>query len=124
MTVTLEITELSKYAKCIEYINGVEGHITVKMVSKQCNVNPKMAKYALRVHDNTMLCKPIHYGSRKYKNYNLFKKITDEEKQKFCDIEVRKLKQTKYSTNYNGINFAISNYLFKHYRINSYMQTW
>ena len=37
MTVTLEITELSKYAKCIEYINGVEGHITVKMVSKHCN---------------------------------------------------------------------------------------
>ena len=124
MPVTLEISELSDYDKCIEYINGVDGHITVKMVSKHCNVKAKMAKYALRVHDNTMLCRPIEYGSIKYKNYNLFKKISDEDKSTFCDNERSKLKQYKYLNNDNGINYSISNYFFKKYRINSYVQTW
>lgn len=110
MTVALEITELSDLAKCIEYINGVEGHITVKMVSKHCNVKAKMAKYALRNHSNTMICNPFEYGSIKYKNYNLFKKISDEDKQIFCEHERSKLKQYKYLN--NG-----ANYFFKKYRI-------
>jgi len=116
MTVTLEITELSNYAKCIEYINSLDGHVTVKMVSKHCNINPKMAKYALRNHSNTMICNPVEYGSSKYKNYNLFKKITEEEKQIFRDNERGNLKQYK-NLNDNNLDFAISNYLFKKYRI-------
>ena len=117
MTVTLEITELSKYAKCIEYINGVVGHITLRMVIKHCNVKPKLAKYALLNHNNTMLCSPFEYGSGKYKNYNLFKKISDEDKQTFCDNERSNLKKYK-NLNDNYLNYDFSNYLFKKYRIN------
>ena len=95
MAIEIEITELNDYSKCIEYINKISGHITTNMLKKNCNVSFKIARCALRNHNNTMLCNPFEYGSNQNINYNLYKKLDTDKFNKFCENEINNLRHKK-----------------------------
>ena len=95
MAIEIEITELNDYSKCIDFINKISGHITTNMLKKKFNVSSKLARCVLRNHTNTMLCKPIEYGSHQTINYNLYKKLDVDEINNFCEDEINNLKIKK-----------------------------
>ena len=121
MTIELEISEIDDYAKCVEYINSKNNnqHITTKMIIRQCNVKPKTAHRALRQHSDTMLCNPHEYGSGKYVNYNLYKKVNTETIKILCNSEIKnKLKNDKELNKDNFIKNSLPELLYNKYRIN------
>lgn len=121
MTIELEISELDDYAKCVEYINSKNNnqHITTKMIIKDCNVKPKIARKVLIRHSYTMLCKPNEYGSGKYINYKLYKKVNTEAIKRLCNNELKtKLKNFKDLNINNFIKNSLSELLYNKYRLN------
>jgi len=138
MTIELEITEISDYAKCLEYINSKQNHITYNMVMKNCSVKPKIARRALNNHKETMLCEPSDFGSNKFINYNLYKKVSNETIKTIYETEFKhklnilkktnkettenklkhnSLKKTKKETNENYIKSCLPNLLYNKYRL-------
>ena len=138
MTIELEITEISDYYKCLEYINSKKNHITYKMVMRNCNVKPKIAHRALNDHKETMLCEPSDFGSNKFINYNLYKKVSNETIKTIYETEFKhklnilkktnkettenklkhnSLKKTKKETNENYIKSCLPNLLYNKYRL-------
>jgi len=110
MAVEIEITELNDYSKCIDFINKISGHITTNMLKKKCNVSSKIARCALRNHTNTMLCKPIEYGSHQNINYNLYKKLDTDTLNNFCEKEINNIRNKK--SNYS--EYFINKYHIKY----------
>ena len=96
MTVELEISEIDNYTKCFEYINSKQNHVTTKMIIRDCNVNLKTAHRALKTHTDTMLCSPHEFGSGKFVNYNLYKKVNHDTIKNICISEIKtKIKNFK-----------------------------
>jgi hypothetical protein len=121
MPVELQISELDDYTKCIEYINSKNDnqHITTKMIIKNCHVQPKIANRVLRQHSDTMLCSPHEFGSAKYVNYNLYKKVNTETIKRLCNSEIKnKIKNVKEINKDNFIKNSLSELLYNKYRIN------
>ena len=48
------------------------------MIIRDCRVKPKMAHKSLKEHKETMLCSPHEFGSGRFVNYNLYKKVNRE----------------------------------------------
>ena len=140
MTIELEITEISDYAKCLEYINSKQNHITYNMVMKNCSVKPKIARRALNDHKETMLCEPSDFGSNKFINYNLYKKVSNETIKTIYETEFKhklnilkktnketsetevkhkhnNLKKTNKETNENYTKSCLPQLLYNKYRI-------
>jgi hypothetical protein len=140
MTVELEISEISDYAKCLEYINSKQNHITYNMVIRNCNVKPKIAHRALNDHKETMLCEPHEFGSNKFINYNLYKKVGNETIKTIYDNEFKHklnilkktnkettenefkhkhniLKKTTKETNENYVKSCLPQLLYNKYRL-------
>ena len=138
MTVELEISEISDYNKCLEYINSKTNHISSKMVIRNCNVKPKIAHRALNDHKETMLCEPSDFGSNKFINYNLYKKVSNETIKTIYETEFKhklnilkktnkettenklklnSLKKPKKETNENYIKSCLPNLLYNKYRL-------
>ena len=138
MTIELEISEIDDYTKCLEYINSKQNHITYNMVMKNCSVKPKIARRALNNHKETMLCEPSDFGSNKFINYNLYKKVSNETIKTIYETEFKhklnilkktnkettenklkhnSLKKTKKETNENYIKSCLPNLLYNKYRL-------
>lgn len=119
MTVELEISEIDDYSKCLEYINSKNNHVTTKMIIRDCGVKPQIAHRALKQHTNTMLCSPHEFGSNKFVNYNLYKKVNRDTIKHLCETELsNKFKNFKESNKDNFIKNSLPQLLYNKYRIN------
>ena len=121
MTVELAISELDDYTKCLEYINSKKHHVTTKMIIRDCGVKHKIADRALKGHDETMLCDPSEFGSNKFANYNLYKKVTRDTINHLCEKELKnKFKNFKDFKELKDtyIMSSLPELLYTKYRIN------
>lgn len=121
MTVELEISELDDHSKCVEYINSKDTFVTSKMLIRDCKVVPKLAHRVLRTHEHTMLSNPHDFGSGKYINRNLYKKVSLDEIKSVCERELKNLKKNKNMSDEklnNYINSGLSHLLYNKYRLN------
>jgi len=109
---SLNITEHNLFYEINEYINSLSNnqHITVKMLKKKFNIQPKHAHRILKNHKNTMLATPYEYGCYKNKNYNLYKKLDNESLKDYCEVLKSKTK------NFNEHSF--NQVLMNNHRIN------
>jgi hypothetical protein len=121
MTVELAISELDDYTKCLEYINSKKLHVTSKMIIRDCRVKPKIANRALKAHAETMLCSPHEFGSNKFVNYNLYKKVNRDTIKHLCEKELKnKFKVLNKDIKENKeqyINSSLPELLYNKYRI-------
>jgi len=101
------------YEKCVKFIDQSEYLVSQNMLIKSCNVKPKIAKRALRNHRNTIQCAPNKYGSNQFKNYRLYKKITNEEIENLFKYEIDGLIKNK-TINKDNINDYINTELAYH----------
>jgi hypothetical protein len=102
MPIELEITELNEYQRAKEYIDSIlENYITLNML-KCYGIREKVAKHVLKKHKNTMLCEPSEFGSNKFRNEKLYKKVTNDELINLCNTELKYMKKNK---NINDSNF-------------------
>ena len=121
MTVELAISELDDYTKCLEYINSKKHHVTTKMIIRDCGVKHKIADRALKGHDETMLCDPSEFGSNKFANYNLYKKVNRDTIKHLCEKELKnKFKNFKDFKELKDtyIMSSLPELLYNKYRIN------
>ena len=119
MPVELEITELNDYQKAKELIDSQKNHVTLNML-KKAGIRQKIAFRVLRSHQNTMLCKPLEYGSNQNKNEKLYKKVTNDDLIKLCNEEITNLKKNKTINDSNiesYINSRLVQYMMEKYRI-------
>ena len=119
MTVELEISEIDDYSKCVEYINSKKNHVTTNMIIRDCSVKPKIANKAIKKHTDTMLCDPHEFGSNKFINYNLYKKVNSDNIKNICKKEFsNKFKNFKEKNKDNFIKNSLPQLLYNKYRIN------
>jgi hypothetical protein len=111
-TSTINDSTLNDYAKCGAFIDNAPNHISVKMITKRCNVSLKIAKRVLRNHPNTRLCPPHEYGSNKSVNYKLYKKITSEEMIEICNSELKGLLKNNIVREANIKSFIRSGFAY------------
>jgi hypothetical protein len=119
MPVELEITELNDYQKAKEFIDSQKYHVTLNML-KKVGIRKKIAFRVLRSHPNTMLCKPLDYGSNQNKNEKLYKKVTNEALVKLCNEELTNMKKTKSINDSNiesYIKSGLVQYMMEKYNI-------
>jgi hypothetical protein len=120
MPVELEITELNDYQKVHEFINGQEKHVTFNMMKKHGGIRPKIARRVLRSHPNTMLCHPLEFGSNKFRNEKLYKKISNDEILTLCNEELDYMKKNRIIIESNVdsyINSGLVRHMMDKYRI-------
>jgi hypothetical protein len=103
---------LNDYAKCVDFIDNTTTHVTEKMLIKRCAVSPKIVKRVLRNHPNTRLCPPHEYGSNKFTNYRLYKKMTSEEMINLCNIEIKGLLKNKIVNDTNIKSYLRSGFAY------------
>ena len=101
------------YKKCLKFIDDSDNLVSQNKLVKRCNVKPKIARRALMNHKNTVLCEPNQYGSNQYKNYRLYKKITDQEILDLFKYEIDRNIKNKNINKYN-INYYINTKLVSH----------
>ena len=102
-----------EYTNCINFIDNTINHISVKMLTKRCNTSPKMAKRILRNHPNTRLCSPYEFGSNKFVNYKLYKKITNNEIIELCNSELKGLLKNKIVKDENIKSYLNSGFSYR-----------
>jgi hypothetical protein len=103
---------LNDYAKCVAFIDNVTTHVSEKMLIKRCNVAPKIVKRVLRNHPNTRLCSPYEYGSNKFTNSRLYKKMTSEEMIELCNSELKGLLKNKIVKDVNIKSYVRSGFAY------------
>ena len=117
MPIELEITELNEYQRAIEYINGQEKHVTFNMMKKHCGIRNKVAIRALKSNQSIMLCEPSEFGSNKFRNEKLYKKVTTDELIQLCKDELANLKKNKNLKDINSyINSGLNYRMMDKYR--------
>jgi hypothetical protein len=120
MPVELEITELNDYQKAQEYINSTDNYVTLNIIKNRVGISSKIAHRVLRLHPNTMLSKPIEFGSNKFRNEKLYKKVSNDEILYRCKEELNMMKKNKVINDNNidsYINSGFVQYMMKKYRI-------
>ena len=103
---------LNDYAKCVAFIDNTTTHVSEKMLIKRCNVAPKIVKRVLRNHPNTRLCSPYEYGSNKFTNSRLYKKMTSEEMIELCNSELKGLLKNKIVKDVNIKSYVRSGFAY------------
>jgi hypothetical protein len=114
MTVELEITELNEYQRANNYIDSQKTYVTLKCLKKYCGIRNKVAIRALKSNKSIMLCVPSEFGSNKFRNEKLYKKVTTDELIQLCNNELKDLKKNKIINDSNiesyinsGLNFRM-----------------
>ena len=119
MPVELEITELNEYQRANVFIDSIlENHVTLNMV-KRSGIREKVAKRVLKKHKNTIICNPLEFGSNKFHNEKLYKKVTNDELINLCNTELKYMKKNKI-INESNINSYINSGLSCH-MMNKYL---
>ena len=112
----MEINDLSNRELANQYVDDMaDGLITVKQLVRKFKIAPKYAHYILKTHPNIMLAKPLEYSSLKYINYNLYKKVDNEELSKICSNEIESLKKIKKDIK-SFVNTGFNQHMHKKYR--------
>jgi len=106
---SLTISDLDTINEINDYINSLKINetVTTKMLIRTFNISPKTSHNILRNRKDTMLCNPYEFGSYKFINYNLYKKIDNSTIESLVKLLRNKnqssIKQTlmnKYRINY------------------------
>ena len=111
-TPILNASTLNDYTKCVSFIDSINGHVSEKMLTKRYNISPKIVKRILRNHSNTRLCPPREYGSNKFKNSRLYKKMTNKELIELCNSELVGLLKNKIVNNTNIKSYISSGFAY------------
>jgi hypothetical protein len=108
--ISLTISELDTITKINDYLNSlsVNDNVTTKMIIRNFNVSPKIVHRILKYRKDTMLCSPYEFGSYKFINYNLYKKVDDSIIEKFVNLIKKK----------NNNISSMKQHLMNKYRIN------
>ena len=119
MPFELQIKELNDYQKAQEFINSVDNYITLNMLKKY-GIRPKIGKLALRKNPNTIIAKPLVFGSCEIKNEKLYKKISNDEIISLCNEELNYMKKNRIINESNVdsyINSGLVQHMMNKYRI-------
>ena len=119
MPINIEISELSAKEKASVFIDSYQmpGLITTKMLNRNFNIKPKQCHHLLKYHKDTVLETPYSFGSHKHSNYNLYKKVTDEEKINICNHEIDVLTKNKKNVKEFIDSGAFKTLMYNKYRL-------
>jgi hypothetical protein len=119
MPIELEITELNEYQRAIEYIDSQKTYVTLKCLKKHCGIRNKVAIRALKSNQSIMLCEPSEFGSNKFRNEKLYKKVSTDELIQLCKDELANLRKNRIinDSTYNSyINSGLNYRMMDKYR--------
>jgi len=108
--ISLTISELDTITKINDYLNSlsVNDNVTTKLIIRKFDVSPNIAHRILKYRKDTMLCNPNEFGSNKFVNYNLYKKVDDSIIESFVNLIKKK----------NNNMSSVKQHVMNKYRIN------
>ena len=120
MSQNQEVTDFTEPQNVEDYISNQNGHVTVNMLKKNCGIQSKHAFKVLRSNYNTMICNPLEFGSNKYTNEKLYKKVSDDDIVAMCKDELNYMKKNKIIEESNVKQYiysSLTRHMMEKYRI-------